>query len=126
MAEWFMAGGFGMIIILLLGAGSIALAGATLQKPTEGRLRTLRSLPGLIVTASLFAFGTNLWAVNTHLTDKAFIEARGIGAAELPFIAMMGFTEAGQALTLGGLLAFVVVALRLIADRRLAASRSPA
>jgi len=122
MIEWFMAGGFGMIVILLLGAGSIGVAGATLQKPSEGRLRMLRSLPGLIVTAALFSFGTNMWAVNTHLTDESFLKAREIGTAELPFVAMMGLTEASQALTLGGLLAFVVLVLRLVADRKMDAA----
>ena len=122
MVEWFMAGGFGMIVILLLGAGSIGVAGATLQKPSEQRLKTLRALPGLIVTAALFSFGTNMWAVNTHLTDETFLKAREIGSADLPFVAMMGLTEATQALTLGGLLAFVVVALRLAADRKMAAA----
>jgi hypothetical protein len=127
MGEWFKAGGFGMLVILALGVASVAFGVATLQKPTSERLAAMRSLPGLIVTSALFAFGTNLWAVNVHLTNEAFVSARGIGAAELPFVAMMGFTEAGQALTLGGLLAFIVVALRLAADRRMARTeRAPA
>jgi hypothetical protein len=78
----------------------------------------LKSLPTLIVVNALFTFGTDLWAVNVHLGSDAFLKARDIGAADLPFMALMGLTESGQALTLGGLLATIVVALRMVAEVR--------
>lgn len=118
MMDWFRAGGGGMFLILALGVGSIVVGLRAAQAPTASRLSALRSLPTLILVSALFSFGSNLWAVNHHLSDDAFLKARGIGAAELPFTALLGVTEAGQALTLGGLMAMLVVALRLVAEVR--------
>jgi hypothetical protein len=118
MMEWFKAGGFGMFIILFLGIGSLVVGILAAREPTASRLAMLKSLPTLIVTSALFTFGTNLWAVNAHLSDDAFIKAQNISASELPFAALLGVTEAGQALTLGGLMALLVVGLRLVAETR--------
>jgi hypothetical protein len=118
MMDWFKAGGWGMFPILFIGVAGIVVGMRAAREPTKHRMALLKSLPTLIVVNALFAFGTNLWAVNTHLASDAFLKARDIGSAELPFIAMMGVTEAGQALTLGGLLATIVVALRLVAELR--------
>ena len=116
MMDWFKAGGWGMFPILFIGVAGIVVGLRAAREPTKWRMTILRGLPTLIVVNALFTFGTNLWAVNVHLTNDAFLKARDIGAAELPFIALVGVTEAGQALTLGGLLATVVVALRLVAE----------
>jgi hypothetical protein len=116
MIEWFKAGGFGMIAILLLGAGSVAFGLKTVSEPTARRLAALKSLPSLIGLMALTTFGTNLWAVNVHLSDAAFLKARNFAPADLPFTALIGFTEAAQGLTLGGFLAMLVVALRMVAE----------
>jgi hypothetical protein len=116
MMEWFQAGGFGMFTILLLGVASVVVGVQAIREPSAGRLVALRSLPSLIVLNALFAFGMNLWAVNFHLSNDAFVKAQSWGASDLPLIAIMGVTEAGQALTLGGLLAAFVVALRIVAE----------
>jgi hypothetical protein len=118
--EWFKAGGFGMFPILFLGIAGIVVGVKAARQPTASRLSTLRSLPTLIMVNAFAAFGTNLWAVNTHLSSDAFLKARNIGAAELPFTAMMGVTEAGQAFTLGGMMATLVVILRLLAELKAA------
>lgn len=114
--EWFQAGGFGMFTILILGAASIVVGVMAIKQPTDGKIAALRSLPSLITLSALFTFGTNLWAVNTHLSDEAFVQARNIATEQLSFVALIGVTEAGQALTLGGLLAMFVVALRIVAE----------
>jgi hypothetical protein len=124
MMEWFKAGGFGMFIILFLGVGSLVVGILAAREPTVSRLAMLKSLPTLIVTSALFTFGSNLWGVNAHLSDDAFIKAQNISAAELPFVAQMGVTEAGQALTLGGLMAMLVVGLRLVAETRRAGKQA--
>jgi hypothetical protein len=115
--EWFRAGGWGMFVILAIGAASIGYGIKALQKPSAERLATLRALPALVFTSALFSFGTNLWAVNQHLSNEAFIKARGIASGDLPFVALIGVTEAAQALTLGGLLALIVATLRVFAER---------
>jgi hypothetical protein len=116
MMDWFKAGGFGMFVILLLGAAGIGYGVKAWLSPTKGRAATLRAFPSLILFGSLFTFGTDLWAVNVHLSDEHFLKAAGIAADQSAFVAMMGLTEAAQALTLGGLLALVVVALRMVVD----------
>jgi hypothetical protein len=121
MMEWFKAGGLaGMLPLLVLGVFAISVGLRAAQRPTAPRMTMLRSLPTLIVVAALCWFGVNLWAVNVHLSSESFLKARDIGASELPFVAVLGVTEAGQALTLGGLMATIVVALRLVAELRLA------
>jgi len=105
-----------MFPILFIGVAAIVVGIQAAREPTVSRITMLRTLPTLIVVSALFAFGTDLWAVNTHLSNDAFLKARDIGAAELPFMALLGVTEAGQALTLGGLMASVVVFLRLLAE----------
>ena len=116
--EWFQAGGWGMFLILIIGAGSIGYGVRALQAPSERRLATLRALPGLLVTAALFTFGTNMWAVNRFLSNDALVKAQGLDEAKLPFVGIIGLTEATQALTLGGLLAFIVFALRVVAEAK--------
>jgi hypothetical protein len=118
MMEWFRAGGWGMFVILAIGAAAIGYGVGAVRRPTGERIAALRGLIGMILTSALFAFGTNMWAVNRHLSDEAFVKARAITAADLPFVALMGVTEAAQALTLGGLLALAVAALRVLAERR--------
>lgn len=122
MGDWFMAGGFGMISLSVVGAIAIVLGGLALREPTEARLVPLRSLPSLLGLLAMFSFGTNLWAVNVHLTDAETLAARGLTADA--FTALMGFTEAAQPLTLGGLLAAFVVTLRLFAEAKHARAKS--
>ncbi len=124
MKEWFMAGGWGMFTILLIGAGAVGYGIKAIQQPTEKRLAVLRALPALVVLDALFAFGTNMWAVNVHLSNDAFIKERGIAAGEQAFVAAMGMTEAAQALTLGGLMALLVATLRVVAEARLASKNA--
>ena len=118
MIQWFQSGGFGMFPILFIGIFSVVVGAKAAQQPTASRLAMLKSLPTLIVVSALASFGTNLWAVNSHLSDEAFVKAMNIGAAELPFVAVIGVTEAGQALTLGGMMATLVVILRLVAEMK--------
>ena len=118
MMDWFMAGGFGMFVILAIGVGSIGYGVKAVRDPSAERLGVLRSLPALIVTSALSAFGTNLWAVNRALESDTFAKARGITEGQLPVVGLIGFTEAAQALTLGSFLAMIVVGLRLVAEAR--------
>jgi hypothetical protein len=120
MGEWFRSGGFGMISLLVLGLGSLVVGALAVGKPTKGKLTALRSLPELIMLNAVFAFGTNLWAVNQSLSDDAFIKTRSITGDQLPFVGILGITESGQVLTLGGLLAMFVVVLRMVAEARAA------
>lgn len=124
MMEWFRSGGFGMFLILILGAGAIGFGIKALGKPTAERIAALRALPLLIGLVSLFSFGTGMWAVNVHLTDEAFCAKVGLAAGDKAFTALIGFTEASQTLTLGALLATVVVVLRMIAEAKAARSTS--
>ncbi len=123
MIEWYRAGGFGMFPILFLGLGALVVGARAVREPTGARVATLRSLTTLILLCALFAFGSNLWAVNVHISDPAFVKAHEISAAELPLAMMFGLTEAGQALTLGGLLAALAAALRLVAELKLSKSQ---
>jgi hypothetical protein len=120
MMEWFRSGGFGMFAVLILGAGAIGFGAKALGKPTAERLAALRSLPALIGLTALCAFGTNMWAVNRALSDESFQKARGLAPADLAAIGLVGFTESVQVFTLAGLLAMVVVALRIVAEARAA------
>jgi hypothetical protein len=124
MMNWFQAGGFGMFVILAIGAGAIGYGLKALGKPTEARVAALRALPGLIALCSIHAFGTGMWAVNQHLSDEAWVKRAGIAASDLAFTALLGVTEASQALTLGGFLAMIVVALRMAAEAKLPKSAS--
>jgi hypothetical protein len=118
MMDWFMAGGYGMFTVLALAAGSIAYAARTMGDPTAARLSVLRALPALLVTSALFAFGTNLWAVNVHLRNDAFLKAHDVAESQATLIGILGFTEAAQVLTLGGLLATLLLVLRIVAEGR--------
>ena len=118
MMDWFKAGGFGMFVILAIGAGAIGVSVKALLNPTAERIATLRSLPTLILTTALFTFGTDLWTVATHLESESFAKTFGVTDAEKPFIGLLGLCEASQALTLGGLMAAAVVVLRMVAEAR--------
>ena len=114
MMEWFQAGGFGMFAILALGAGSIGFGVKALGQPTAERLAILRGLPGLVVLTSLFAFGTNMWAVCHFLTKGS----TGMPGADAAATGLVGLCEASQALTLGALMATIVVVLRLMVEAK--------
>jgi hypothetical protein len=118
MMNWFQAGGFGMWSVLLIGAGAIGFGVKAIGKPTAERLATLRSLPGLVMLAAIFAFGKNMWAVNQHAFDEAFLKAHGATLADAPAMALMGITESVQPFTLAGVLAAVVLVLRMLADAK--------
>ncbi|MFT3766052.1 MAG: hypothetical protein QM820_11125 [Minicystis sp.] len=109
-----------MIVVLILGAGAIGFGVKALGKPTAERIAVMQSLPGLIAFASLWAFGTNMWAVNQHVGSEAFLKAKNITEAEAPFMALIGVTESVQVFTLAGVLAMAVVALRIVAEARAA------
>jgi hypothetical protein len=123
MMNWFMAGGSGMFLILAIGIGSIGSAVKAVREPTAPRLAALRSLPTVIVTSALFSFGTGLWAVHHVLESDTFMAGHGLTRADLPATGLIGFAEAAQTLTLGALLAVIVLALRIVADARYAAAR---
>jgi hypothetical protein len=118
MMDWFMAGGFGMWVVLAIGASAIGYGVKAVREPTAERVSGLGSFAALLVTSALFTFGTNMWAVNKALSSDSFMKARGLAAADLPLVGIMGITEATQALTLGGLLAVVVLVLRMVVEAR--------
>jgi hypothetical protein len=120
MMEWFRSGGFGMFAVLAIGAGAIGFGIKAVLAPSADRVAALRSLPWLILTSALFGFGTGMWAVNQHLSSDAFLKARDITAPDRAFVALMGLTEAVQPLTLGALLAMIVLALRMVTEAKLA------
>jgi hypothetical protein len=108
MGAWFMAGGFGMVLIAALGLATIFVgASAIAGSPTEGRLRFLRAAPGLLGALAALTFGLNLWVVNRVVSEKGDLR-----------IAFIGLFEAAQPLTLGGLLAAVAIVLGLFAQGR--------
>lgn len=110
MGTWFMAGGFGMVVVAALGFASLFIGGRALGAPTEARLRFLRSAPSLIAALALFATGTGLWAVYLHVSANPSEQ-----------VALIGMLEAAQPLTLGSLLIAGVIALRMVAEGRAAA-----
>ena len=118
MKEWFMSGGFGMFMVLAIGVAAIGYGFNALREPTTSRMAALRALPALLVTTALFAFGTNMWAVNRALSNAAYLKDELQHGTEAPIIGFLGLTEATQVLTLGGLLAMVVVVLRMVAESR--------
>lgn len=118
MKYWFMSGGWCMITLLLISVPAIGVGVGALRSPTAGKLAALRSLPSLIMLNAVMGLGVNLWSVNQHLTDEAFVKANGVNEAQLPFVAMIGLTESAQTLTLGGLCAMVVIGLRIAAEVR--------
>ncbi len=120
MMDWFLAGGTGMFMILAIGVGSIAYAAQAVREPTSPRLAALRSLPALILSSALFATGTGLWMVNHGLSSDTLAKGQGMTRADLTTIGLIGFTEAAQAVTLGALLAMIVLGLRAVADARYA------
>jgi hypothetical protein len=122
MMEWFRSGGFGMFSVLIIGAGAIGFGVKALGRPTAERLATLRSLPTLVMLAAIFSFGTNMWAVNQHAFDEAFLKAHGATPTDAAAMALMGITESVQPFTLAGLLAAVVVVLRMLAEAKKARS----
>lgn len=118
MMDWFMAGGFGMWVVLAIGAGAIGYGVKAVREPSAQRVSMLGSFAALLVTNALFTFGTNMWAVNRALSNESFHKAHGLVAGDLPLVGLVGFTEATQALTLGGLLAVVVLVLRMVTEAR--------
>jgi hypothetical protein len=116
--EWFKAGGFGMFPILAVGMFAIGVGVRAAIAPTTKRIALLRALVSLIIMLSLFTFGTNLWAVNVHLSSPAFVEAASASAGKMSDIGVLGVTESGQAFTLGGLLAAIAAVLRAVAEWR--------
>ena len=118
MMDWFKAGGFGMFPILAVGMFAIGVGVRAAMAPTSKRIALLRALVSAVVMLSLFAFGTNLWAVNTHLNSSAFVEAAGASVGKMADIGALGFMESGQAFTLGGLLAAIAALLRAVAEWR--------
>lgn len=118
MMDWFKAGGFGMFPILAVGMFAIGVGVRAAMAPTTKRIALLRSLLSLIVLMSLFTFGTNLWAVNAHLSSPASVEAASTSAGQMAYIGVLGVTESGQAFTLGGLLATIAGVLRAVAEWR--------
>jgi len=118
MREWFMAGGFGMFMVLAIGTGAIGYGIKAVREPVAERIAALRALPAILVTAALFSFGTGLWAVNHALSGDTYLKAENLTRADLPLVGLIGFTEAAQVLTLGGLLAMVVLVLRMVAEAR--------
>jgi hypothetical protein len=118
MMDWFKAGGFGMFPILAVGMFAIGVGVRAAIAPTTKRIALLGSLLSLIVMLSLFTFGTNLWAVNEHLSSPASVEAASAAAGRMSYIGLLGVTESGQAFTLGGLLATIAAALRAVAAWR--------
>jgi hypothetical protein len=124
MTEWFFSGGFGMFLVLAIGAGSIGYGIKAVREPAADRIAALRSLPALLLTSALFSFGTGLWAVNRALSSEAFLKAQSATPGGAPVVGLIGFTEAAQVLTLGALLAMVVFALRIVAEARHAKARS--
>jgi hypothetical protein len=113
MLEWFQSGGVGMFTILAVGAGSLGFGARALGRPTPERLAILCGLPGLIAVLSLFTFGTNMWAVNRFLS-----RATTMPPAEAATLGIVGLTESAQALTLGGLMAMVVIVVRILAEAK--------
>jgi hypothetical protein len=120
MMNWFLAGGVGMFLILAIGVGAIGYGVKAVRDPSAERLAALRGLPALIAAAGVFAFGTDLWAVNRALSNEEMLKAHGIAESQLSVVGLIGLTEAAQALTLAGLLTVIVVGLRVVADARLA------
>jgi hypothetical protein len=122
MWNWFAAGGAGMFLVLAIGVGGIGYGAKTLRDPSRERVAVLRGIPGLIVTSALFFFGLNVWAVNRALESDGFAKAHGLAASDMPVVGLVGFCEATQVLTLGGLLAAVAGGLLLVANARSARS----
>ncbi len=121
MKEWFMSGGYGMFMLLAIGTAAIGYGINALREPTASRIAALRALPALLVTNALFACGTGLWAVNRALSNESFLKEELQHGTQAPLVGLIGFTEAAQTLTLGALLAMVVVVLRMVAEARHAA-----
>jgi len=124
MMDWFRSGGFGMFVVLILGAGGIGFGVRALGKPTAERLAMLRSLPALIACSAFLAYGTNMWAVNRAMSDETFQKAHSIAQSDLPAMGLIGLTEATQPFTLAALLAFFVVVLRMLAEAKHARSQA--
>jgi hypothetical protein len=118
MMDWFTAGGFGMFMILAIGVGAVGYGAKTVLAPSAERLAVLRALPALMVTSALFGFGTNLWAVNRFLSNEALLKAHAVGEGQAAVTGIVGITEAAQVFTLAGLLAVVVLALRVVAEAK--------
>ena len=118
MMEWFKAGGFWMWVILAIGVGAIGHGARTVRKPSAERIASLRCLPALLVTSALVGFGLNLWAILRHLESESFLKAHGIAEGQTTLAGILGFAEAGQVFTLAGLLAMLVLALRVAAESR--------
>jgi hypothetical protein len=118
MMDWFTAGGFGMFVILAVGVGAVGYGTKTVLAPSAERLAVLRALPALVVKSALFGFGTNLWAVNRYLSNEALLKAHAVTEGQAAVSGIMGITEAGQVFTLAGLLAVVVLALRVVAEAK--------
>ncbi len=122
MMEWFRSGGFGMFALLAVGAGAIGYGVKAVLDPTAERIAALRSLPGILFAMAFATFGSGMWAVNQALSNEAFLKAHEVTEAQKPFIAVMGFTEAAQALTFGAVLALVTLVLRAVAETKRAKS----
>jgi hypothetical protein len=109
MITWFTAGGFGMVMVAIVGLVATFGAGRVAAAPTEGALRMLRLAPVLIGALAMLGFGMNLWTVYRH-----------VASAPASAVAIVGVLEAAQPLTLGAGFVVVVVVLGMLAEGRAA------
>jgi uncharacterized protein YybS (DUF2232 family) len=111
MLNWFTAGGFGMLLVSVVGLGMLAAAARAVLAPSEARVNFLRAVPSLLLGLALFASGFNLWTVYLH-----------IQGAPSEAIALIGMLEAAQPLTLAGVLIAAVSVMRMSAEARIVRS----
>jgi len=98
MLEFMRAGGFGMWVILALGAVALGIAGSFAWRPTERKLGLIRPMSVSIVFATLLGVFAALGAVFKHVTtldkfskspDLHLIVMTGLGESMAP--AILGF-----------------------------------
>ena len=99
MLEFFLAGGYSMVLVLLFAALTLVAAIAFMRRPKEKDVGRIRALSAATVFTVLGGFSANLAAVFTkvpgnlewaHSPDLALIVMTGLGEALTP--AILGFT----------------------------------
>jgi uncharacterized membrane protein len=117
MLEFFRAGGYSMVLVLLFGALTLVAAVVFIRKPKEQHVGTIRALSTATVFTVLGGFTSCLAAVFTKVPNRP----EWAHSPDLPLIVMTGLGEALTPAILGFSLLSLAWLLTAAGVRRLGA-----
>ncbi len=120
MGDFIRAGGFPMILTTLVGIGAVVYAFKALTEPTARALAVLRALPALLMVHGLIGMAAGFRAMGLKLSDPEFLGRVARTPQELATIGFVGTGETMCNVIYAGAFAFVLLVVRILAERKLA------